>query len=218
MFGVGSRWNLARTLLLLASAAGFAGADDSAGPGSVRGRVSIPQKFQQELPPGQGLALTKVIVDGGKFTVLPTSDGYFAVNGVGPGPHYLQVVHPLLIFDPVRVEVSEGAGKNAAPKMTAYLADLEYGQGAKLKYPLGLAPSGMFQYLEKRDEFNVLTILKNPMALISLFSFGAMFLLPKLQPMLEEEKRQRAEQEEKERAIQGGAAGEGARGGEARGQ
>merc|ERR1711948_129039 len=84
--------------------------------------------------------------------------------------------------------------KGAAMKMTAYLSDLEHGRGAKLKYPLGLAPSGLFGYLEKREEFNILSVFKSPMALISLFSFGAMLLLPKLQPMIEEEKeRQRQE-------------------------
>merc|ERR1712228_729555 len=88
--------------------------------------------------------------------------------------------------------------KGAAMKMTANLADLEHGRGAKLKYPLGLAPSGLFGYLEKREEFNILSVFKSPMALISLFSCGAMFLLPKLQPMMEEEKeRQRLEAEAK---------------------
>merc|ERR1712060_152683 len=91
-------------------------------------------------------------------------------------------------------------GKGATMKMTAYLSDLEHGRGAKLKYPLGLAPSGMSSYLEKREEFNILSVFKSPMALISLFSFGAMFLLPKLQPMIEEEKRQRLEQEQGQQA------------------
>merc|ERR1712083_320748 len=90
-----------------------------------------------------------------------------------------------------RVEAQETKG---SIKTTAYLADLEHGRGAKLKYPLGLAPSGLFGYLEKREEFNILSVFKSPMALISLFSCGAMFLLPKLQPMMEEEKeRQRLE-------------------------
>jgi len=117
----------------------------------------------------------------------------------------LQVVQPTLRFDPVRVETSVKAG---ALKMTAYLADLEHGRGAKLKYPLGLAPSDLYAYLEKREEFNLFSIFKSPMTLLSLFSFGAMFLLPKLQPMLEEEKARQALEQEggqpKERVKDGG--------------
>merc|ERR1712039_112059 len=98
----------------------------------------------------------------------------------------------------VRVDVSEAKGGTV--KMTAYLSDFEHGKGNKLKYPLGLAPSGAFSYLEKREEFNVLSVFKSPMALISLFSFGMMLLLPKLQPMIEEEKeRERLRQEAQSR-------------------
>ena len=42
----------------------------------------------------------------------------------------------------------------------------------KLKYPLGLAPSGTFTYLEKREEFNVMSVFKSPMAIV-----GALFQL-----------------------------------------
>lgn len=173
--------------------------------GQIRGRISIPQKFQQDLPAGGGLIAAKVIVDGGLFRALPTADGYFVLDNIPAGPHILQVVHPRLLFDPVRVEAQEGKG--SAMKMSAYLADLEHGKGAKLKYPLGLAPSGWFVYLEKPEEFNILSVFKSPMALISLFSMGAMLLLPKLQPMIEEEKtrdRQRleADQGEKKERVQ----------------
>merc|ERR1739849_6321 len=116
---------------------------------------------------------------------LPTSDGYFAISGVAVGNHLLQVVHPVLRFEPVMVDVTM---KSGVLKINSYLADLEHGKGSKLKYPLGLAPSGTYQYLEKREDFNILSVFKSPMALISLFSCGAMFLLPKLQPMIEEEK------------------------------
>merc|ERR1712187_307323 len=103
---------------------------------------------------------------------------------------------PVLRFEPVMVEA---LNKGGVPKLNAYLSDLEHGKGAKLKYPLGLAPSDMYAYLEKREDFNVLSVLKSPMMLMFLFSFGVMFLLPKLQPMIEEEKeRQRLETQEKQ--------------------
>merc|ERR1719215_134969 len=155
--------------------------------GQIRGRVSIPSKFQwsQSKSKQSSLNTVRIIVDGGKYQGLPTADGYFSISDIPEGPHLLQVVHQTLRFDAVRVEAQK---KDDQMKMSAYLSDLEHGKGAQLKYPLGLAPSDTYSYLEKREEFNVLSIFKSPMALMGLFSVGAMFLLPKLQPMLEEEK------------------------------
>ncbi|CAE8615059.1 unnamed protein product [Polarella glacialis] len=185
------RLSLLGCALLLSPASASDSQDQS---GQIRGRISIPSKFQQGLPPLGGLHEAKVILDGGLLSTLPTADGYFYFSGVSAGPHLLQVVHPRLNFDAVRLE-AEDTGANGM-KITAYMADPEHGRGAKLKYPLGLAPSGAFSYLEKREEFNILSVFKSPMALISLFSCGAMFLLPKLQPMIEEEKaKQQAEVE-----------------------
>ncbi|CAE7744489.1 EMC7 [Symbiodinium sp. CCMP2592] len=161
--------------------------------GQIKGRISIPHKYQEVISAasGAGLAAARVILDGGLLSALPASDGHFALNGVAVGPHILQVVHPLLSFDPVRVEAAEGS---AGLKMSAYIADMEHGKGVKLKYPLGLAPSGAFSYLEKREEFNVLSVFKSPYALFGLVSMGAMLFLPKLQSMVEEEK-ERQQQE-----------------------
>eukprot|EP00933_Yihiella_yeosuensis_P035479 TRINITY_DN29036_c0_g1_i1.p1 TRINITY_DN29036_c0_g1~~TRINITY_DN29036_c0_g1_i1.p1 ORF type:complete len:107 (-),score=11.31 TRINITY_DN29036_c0_g1_i1:16-336(-) len=69
--------------------------------GQIRGRISIPQKFQQDLLPMGGLGAAKVTLDGGLVNTLPTADGYFFIAGVPVGPHLLQVIHPQLNFDPV---------------------------------------------------------------------------------------------------------------------
>mmetsp|Transcript_46270 Transcript_46270/g.100599 ORF Transcript_46270/g.100599 Transcript_46270/m.100599 type:complete len:199 (+) Transcript_46270:67-663(+) len=193
-------FSVARRILLLGCVL-FASAEEEL-RGQIRGRVSIPAKFQSALSGHGGLITAKVIVDGGKFSSLPTADGYFIISGIPVGLHLLQVVHPVLRFDPVLVEAHS---KGGVMKLNAYLADFERGKGAKLKYPLGLAPSDAYAYLEKREEFNILSIFRNPMFLMGLFSFCVMFLLPKLQPMLEEEKeRQRQEAEALEKSEKDG--------------
>eukprot|EP00434_Breviolum_minutum_P032232 symbB.v1.2.028506.t1/scaffold3027.1/size65053/4 len=132
------------------------------------------------------------------LTLVFTNLLLFALNGVSVGPHLLQVVHPLLSFDPVRIEAVDTSG--SVEIQGAYMADFEHGKGAKLKYPLGLAPSGTFNYLEQREEFNVLSVFKSPMAIIGLVSMGAMFFLPKLQSMVEEEKERQQQEIGGERA------------------
>merc|ERR1712039_1007437 len=86
--------------------------------------------------------------------------------------------------------------------MSGYIASFEYGRGDKLKYPLMLQPSGSSSYLEKREDFDILSVFKSPMTLMMLFSCGAMFLLPKLQPMLEEEKEKQRLEREGSEAVQ----------------
>lgn len=57
----------------------------------------------------------------------------------------------------------------------------------RLKVPFGLAPSGVQGYYKEREQFRILPLFTSPMVLIGLFAFGAMFILPKLQPQLSPE-------------------------------
>mmetsp|Transcript_11222 Transcript_11222/g.25588 ORF Transcript_11222/g.25588 Transcript_11222/m.25588 type:complete len:197 (+) Transcript_11222:101-691(+) len=170
-----------------------------AASGQILGRVNISPDFQPKLLDHGGLAAVRVIVDGGQHSALPQADGTFSMNGIPVGPHLLQVVHPVLRFTPVRVDVQ--VLEDGTEKVTSHVIDFERGKASQtLKYPLVLRPSETYTYLEKREEFNILTIFRNPMAIIGLISMGAMVLLPKLQPMLEEEK---------ERQLREAAEGEG---------
>merc|ERR1719503_142454 len=90
----------------------------------IRGRVSIPSKFQSSQSKGKQSNLNAVrIIVGGMYQGLPTADGYFSISGIPEGPHMLQVVHSTLCFDPVRVEAQK---KDDQLKMSAYLSDLEH--------------------------------------------------------------------------------------------
>mmetsp|Transcript_44499 Transcript_44499/g.81280 ORF Transcript_44499/g.81280 Transcript_44499/m.81280 type:complete len:201 (-) Transcript_44499:95-697(-) len=166
--------------------------------GHILGRVNISPDFQPKLLDHGGLAAVRVIIDGGQFSALPQADGNFTLSGIPVGPHLLQVVHPVLRFTPVRVDLQ--VLKDGQEKVTSHVIDFERGKAPQtLRYPLVLRPSDTYTYLEKREEFNILTIFRNPMAIIGLISMGAMILLPKLQPMLEEEKeRQLREAEARE--------------------
>ena len=125
--------------------------------------------IKKHVSKSSGLNSVKVILDGGQYVTMPTIDGQFALHDIPVGAHLLQVVHPVLRFDLVRIEVEDA---NSSAKLSAYLADLEHGRGAKLKYPLGLAPSDTYVYLEKRESFDILSIFKSPMALMGVFSFA----------------------------------------------
>jgi len=63
--------------------------------------------------------------------------------------------------------------------------------------------STFMKFINMYDDLSdrILSVFKSPMALITAFSFGAMFLLPKLQPMIEEEKKRQQEENERQEAV-----------------
>lgn len=185
-------------LLLLLSARGqnaFAGAAEQPSTVQISGTVNIPSKYASSEGSKKAHLMLgcKILLHGSPhFEVLPTSDGSFVVDNVPEGQYMLQVSHPQLRFDPVYIEaVRKGPGQL---KVAAHLLDFSHGKGLKLKYPLGLAPSDVTNYFEKREEFNILSVLKNPMMLIGLVTCGMVFLMPKVQPP--EEGKGRGEEEE----------------------
>ena len=81
----------------------------------------------------------------------------------------LELTHPSLHFDPVTIETFFGGESQNSVKITPFLTDHMYRKGAKLKYPLALAPSVLMAYFQPREEFNILSVLKSPMVLMMLF-------------------------------------------------
>jgi len=158
--------------------------------GMINGRVRFSHDILETLPADMGILSAKVVLDGGLLTALPSSSGDFVVNDVPAGPHLLQVVHPNLFFDAVRIEAA--TGPRGQLKMMAYLADFESGRGARLNYPLRLTPSGRSLTLsERREELSMHSGITSPMAMISFMSLVCIFWLPKLRCMSEDERKRR---------------------------
>eukprot|EP00386_Alphamonas_edax_P001320 GDKI01003917.1.p1 GENE.GDKI01003917.1~~GDKI01003917.1.p1 ORF type:complete len:226 (-),score=66.99 GDKI01003917.1:253-930(-) len=161
----------------------------------VRGTVVAPDNT-----PGF-LSLCRVLLNGGEFEALPSVDGSFLIPNVPAGSYLLEVAHPTHAFGPVLVEVAERPDK-AEAKVSAFLFAMDSGKGARLKYPVALTPSGAVTYFEKREEFSLAPMLKNPMVLIGLLSFGLMALSPKLKQWQEEAREDEVRQQEAEAARQ----------------
>jgi len=155
--------------------------------GTVSGTISVAKKWKEQLKGRNWLIDAKVHIDGGLYSAFPDHDGSFVIPNVPKGSHLLQVVHPELKFDPVQLEIT-GRGKVAA-----FLLDWTKGRGAKLNFPLGLAPSEQFDYYKQREEFDMFAQLKSPMTLFMMFMFGMMFIMPKIQP--DEEQMKQLKQE-----------------------
>ena len=121
---------------------------------TIEGKVAI------EGEPNDGwLSRTKVVVDGGKYFGFLRSNGQFEIPGVSPGSYLVEVVSPNHAFEPARVEISSKSGKIRAKKVNL----LKPSSVTGLPYPLKFKAEKQASFFEKREKWNIMDTLKNPM-------------------------------------------------------
>lgn len=120
----------------------------------IEGRVQV-----ERLSSDEWVSETKVVVDGGRFYGFLRSNGEFEIHNVPPGSYLVEVVSPNHAFDPVRVDISSKSGKIRARKVNM----LKASSVTHVPYPLRFKAEGQAEFFEKREKWNVLSTLKNPM-------------------------------------------------------
>ena len=121
---------------------------------TIAGRVQIDGQ-----PSTEWISRTKVVVDGGKFYGFLKLNGEFEIHNISPGSYLVEVVSPNHVFDPARVDISSKSGKVRARKVNL----LKTSSVAYLPYPLKFKTENQATFFEKREKWNVLDTLKNPM-------------------------------------------------------
>ena len=102
---------------------------------------------------------TRVLVDAGRYIGFIKSTGEFQIANVPSGSYTVEVVTPNHIFDPIRVDVSGKTGKIRARKLNL----LKPNAVSSLSYPLKFHTSKQAPFFQKREPWNILGMLKNPM-------------------------------------------------------
>ncbi|KNC98478.1 uncharacterized protein SPPG_06179 [Spizellomyces punctatus DAOM BR117] len=125
----------------------------------------------------------KVWINGGQLVAYVEEDGSFTLPDVPEGTHLLEVASHLYHFDKIRLDVSP----------TAVMASITYSGmgwsklGPLVLTPLALSPRGKYDFFVPREGFNPMSLLSNPMILMSGFSLLMFFALPKLMSNMPEE-------------------------------
>jgi hypothetical protein len=133
---------------------------------TLEGRLLVPRDIARKG--------AHVIMNGGERLAYLEGDGSFQIHGVIAGSHILDFKAADMLFSQVRIDMS----KKKRGKIRASVS--EAGVVETVPYPLLLEPKGKAQYFVPREEYNMMSILKNPMVMIML-AFGVMaFLLPKM--------------------------------------
>ncbi|KAH8261531.1 hypothetical protein KR044_010633 [Drosophila immigrans] len=157
--------------------------DEVSGHYTIEGKVYSP-----ELPPGagQGLAVQlpqgnkwqmdlSISINNGEYKGFVREDGQFIISGVPSGSYVLDVHHPDIFYEPVRVEINP-KGKFRARKVNY----IQPAQVVQVPYPLRMKPLMRFKYFQTREQWKITDFLFSPMVLMMALPLLLMLVLPKM--------------------------------------
>ncbi|BFG04853.1 ER membrane protein complex subunit 7 homolog [Drosophila madeirensis] len=158
--------------------------DEVSGLYTIEGRVSPPDTI---LAPGQGAgsALNKednkwqvdvtITINDGEYKGFVREDGQFIISGVPSGSYVLDVHHPDVFYEPVRVEINP-KGKFRARKVNF----VQPAQIMQVAYPLRMKPLMPFKYFQTREQWKITDFMFSPMVLMMVLPLLLMLVLPKM--------------------------------------
>lgn len=106
------------------------------------------------------MSATKVCLDAGDYCGFLKSSGDFVVHNVPPGSYLVEVISPNFVFESVRVDISSKNGKVRARQVNLFKSNAV----THINYPLRFRAEKQASFFEKREAWNILSALKNPMA------------------------------------------------------
>lgn len=141
-------------------------AKDGGGPGppvdssksdilhKIEGKVQVVSK-----EPEEWVKVTRVCLNGGEWCGFLKISGEFVIHNVPHGTYLVEVYSPNFVFEPVRVDISSKTGKIRARKVNL----LKPTAVSHITYPLKFKAESQAHFFEKRESWNLLSTLKNPM-------------------------------------------------------
>jgi len=147
------------------------------------------------MPPGldDELSSVRVVLNDGEYSGFVKADGRFTIYNVPTkSSHVATVLTPKYVFESMRVEIT-GKGNIRARKLSLTRPSVV----EILEYPLLFRPMAVPKYFQKREEFSVLDMLKNPMVLMMLVPLIIVGVLPKMMNSQDPEVRKEMEEQMK---------------------
>ena len=126
----------------------------------IEGKVQVVSTVPEEW-----MHVTKVCLNGGELCGFLKSSGEFVIHNVPPGTYLVEVYSPNFVFEPVRVDISSKTGKIRARRVNL----LKPTAVSHITYPLRFKAERQANFFEKRESWNLLSTLKNPMVYIYIY-------------------------------------------------
>ncbi|KAJ9063677.1 hypothetical protein DSO57_1038441 [Entomophthora muscae] len=149
----------------------------------IEGRITPSEKFPVLETFGQS---SRVFLDNGVLSGLIQQNGRFIIHDVPSGNFTLKVVTDRYKFPLLRADVGLDSKRKVIIHSMRLGTPLE-ASGPEVAYPLRISPVEQIEYFDKREGFNIMSILSNPMMLMSMVSLALVFIAPKMLSNLDEE-------------------------------
>ncbi|EDW74388.1 uncharacterized protein Dwil_GK21889 [Drosophila willistoni] len=161
--------------------------DEVSGLYTIEGRVVTPENCCGPIAPNQGVvpALSSggnkwqvdlsITINDGEYRGYVREDGQFIISGVPSGSYVLEIQHPDVFYEPVRVEITP-KGKFRARKVNF----VQPAQVIQVPYPLRMKPLMRFKYFQTREQWKITDFLFSPMVLMMVLPLLLMLVLPKM--------------------------------------
>lgn len=114
-------------------------------------------------------------INNGEIKGFVRLDGRFVISGVPNGSHILEVQHPDIHFNQVKIEIT-GKGKYRARKVSYIQPSLIH----HMHYPLRLHALYRRKYFWTRQQWHFMDLILNPMFLIMVVPLILMMIVPRI--------------------------------------
>lgn len=160
----------------------------------------------------------RLSVDGGVRVVYTRTDGSFVIPNLPVGTHIVETSLANVEFPAVRIDVSakgdnrfraalnDGSQKLLVNAMSAAAAAEAASASHDGDVPMVIIDAvGKHQYFVPREEFSIMSIVKNPMVIMMLFSLGMVYVMPMISDQ-DEMRQQMKDLQKQADTIKGGGA------------
>ncbi|XP_030382550.1 ER membrane protein complex subunit 7 homolog [Scaptodrosophila lebanonensis] len=150
--------------------------DEVSGLYTIEGKVYPPEQLLgAAAPSGKWQVDVTLSINDGEIKGFLREDGNFVISGVPSGSYVLEVNHPDIFYEPVRVEINP-KGKFRARKVNF----VQPAQIIQVPYPLKMKPLMRLKYFQAREQWKITDFLFSPMVLMMVLPLLLMLVLPKM--------------------------------------
>jgi len=149
---------------------------------TIEGKLKLPQQETQ-------INSTQITLNDAEFSTYSKSDGSFTFYNIPEGIYVLDIHSSSYYFSQIKIQVSS----DDTIKCIEYLYPGSTKQA--IPHPLELEAHGAYNYFEPRKGFGLLNLLKNPMVLMMIASFGFMYMMPKMMEGLDDEQKEQMQRQ-----------------------
>mmetsp|Transcript_22820 Transcript_22820/g.29590 ORF Transcript_22820/g.29590 Transcript_22820/m.29590 type:complete len:214 (+) Transcript_22820:85-726(+) len=125
----------------------------------------------------------KVSMNGGEYVTYTKADGSFNFHDVIPGIYLLDILSTSHYFSQVKVNLPS----NPAERIRCIEYQYPGANKQPLSYPMTLTAHAPTWYFEKREQFGIHTLFKNPMMFMVVLTLGMIVIFPKMMKNMDPE-------------------------------